>query len=104
MTEWVQVGLCQKHWELLWRSLKGFVGVLPQQFHVVPVFDDAVAHRILHFQESLPLGVQLLANHDLGLVAGGDHHLVLGPTDAKLATGSTWRRRLWASLRRKSLP
>jgi|JI6StandDraft_1071083.scaffolds.fasta_scaffold07489_8 hypothetical protein len=104
MAQRIEVWLCEQHWELLGSSLKSFVGVLPQQLHIIPVFNDAVAHGILHLQQSLPIRVELLANYYVGLIRSGNHHLILGPTDANISTGSTLTRRLWASLRLRSLP
>ena len=53
----VEVWFGQQHWELFRRSLQGFVGMLPKEFHIIPVFNDAVAHWVLHLEQSLPFRV-----------------------------------------------
>lgn len=82
MAERVEIGLGKKHRILLGRRLECLIGVLPEQFHVVPVLNNTVAHWILQLEQALAIGVELLSYDDVGLVGGGNHYLVLGSSDA----------------------
>jgi hypothetical protein len=63
--------------------------VLPEEFHVVPVVDDAVGDGVLELVETALAGVQLLSDVGLQLVGSvRNHHLVLRP--AHSSSGRTY--------------
>jgi hypothetical protein len=59
--------------------------VFPQQFHIVPIVNDAVRDGILQLIKTALIGIQLLSDIGLQLIGGvGDHYLVFRTTDAAL--------------------
>lgn len=82
----VHIRLGEQHWVLLRGGLEQGVGVLPEQLHVVPVLDNAVVYRILHFEQAAPLAVECLAHHYLLLGGGRDHHFVLGSSHSDITS------------------
>jgi hypothetical protein len=59
--------------------------MLPQQFHVVPVFNYAMVHGILHLQQSSPLRIELLTYYYIRLVRCRNDYFVFRATDTGLA-------------------
>ncbi len=57
--------------------------MFPEEFHIVPIINDAVGDRVLELIKTTFICVELLSNIGLQLVGCvGDDHLVLGPADA----------------------
>ena len=53
--------------------------MFPQEFHIIPVFDDPVGERVLQFIESSFITVEFFSDVGFLLVIGvGDHHFVFG--------------------------
>ena len=85
MFSWVHVCLGQQNGAFIGRYFQQRKSVFPQQFHIVPIVNDAVRDGVLQLIKTALIGIQLLSDIGLQLIGSvWDHHLVFRTTDATL--------------------
>ena len=78
---WVHVGLSEEDRALIGRYFQLSESMLPKQFHIVPMLDDTMLHRVPEFVEASFVLLELFADIGFELVGrAGNDDIVFGPS------------------------